>query len=462
MINYRGLWTKIFCMVLVVFSISNLFGQNSDKQGFIILPLHNNVDVDVFSDTTAENIGEVIDKSLYAFIGVIPFLEVPSYEELTTIEWSTQEIISIAEEKEADFILYGDYYFYENGNQTMVEVTLNVWSQPAIELIFSETYSADVTSIELLDVIDEMIIDIVEATFSIDAKIASVKFGFDIGDDIYAISANNRELSVISNNGESYQVKILAENSYIFKITRQSDQEVVLEVETELEEGKQLEIEYVAVGSMTLLPINKATRKKKYLVTLDDKPIDINQTISNLKVTEQHEVVLEDGSGEVLDSVTFSIKDSQHTNIQLTDTQYYKKWHVSAFAGHNGFGGLGFSWLFNRKLYLGYNLSYSQFYSQRLAGNIMNFYNSLEGGYYLIGNTDSALRIGLGLNLGVYFSLDSGATTTLSALGAESWGLSAAGFAQVEWKFIYLKILAGTEILPNFGFTFSPAIGVKF
>lgn len=437
------------------------YGQSSDNQSLYILPLENNVDTTQFSESTAKNIGEVIDKSLYAFIGVIPFLDVPEFDKLASMEWSSDDIIGLADENGADFILYGDYEFYDDDGVTMIDLNVSVWSQPALETIFTGNYSADVTSIELLDTIDEMIIDIIEATFSIEAKIANVKFDFDIGEDQYRILANNKELTVISNSSASYQVKILAENSYEFQIIRLRDREVVLEAETELDEGTLMNINYTAVGTMELLPIIKASRSKDYTILLDGESVLPESTVSNILVTDDHTIELYDETG-LLDSKTFSLIDGENVTIELTDTKYYKKWFVTVMGIHHGFSAVGFRWMFNRKFFAGLNVSYSQFYSTRIEASLFNLYPSIEGGYYLIGESDEPFRIGAGLNVGFYMVLGNGDELTLNDLEASPWGLSVEAFALAEWRFLSLKVLVGAELAPKVNFTFSPALGFRF
>ncbi len=431
----------LFEMIILFLGAIQVLSAQETKQKILLIPLTDRADQTKNKDATYENTRQLLFNTMYNFLSILPFVDMPESKTLVSIQ--NKSVDSLASSYSPDFIIHGELEIQGEGDSPQAAIVLKVWSRSSKTDIYTKSYSTAI-DLDIFDTLDRIIIDTLQATFRIVPRFAVVNFqDFRIGDEAYTILANNKPIAVATNRDFNFNQKILAGNEYNFMIIRESDRAMVLNAFINLKENAFTNISYTASGK-ALVKARKGTR-----ILLDGKPVEPDKEITNLDVIKLHAVMAMDENNRILEQINFKVLDGQTTIVKVRKTkpganQKPKNSVASSsmirpslrvFALGNAYGGLGLDLEFNKKLWLGLEGSYlyATVQSKNAGFHVISAY--LDAGYNLL--NVSGIHLGVGLGGGYFYTTPLEQWQLISTLPSQ--GVVLRSFIQAQWKVLYLR-----------------------
>ncbi len=415
-------------------SVSTGGSETNKKAKVLILPLKNKSNERVF--VSSGLVRAIIFHSFYTFIGIIPSVNVPDDTNMLNLTADEKNVSKLAEEENADIIIYGDYQFKGTRANPSIKTELRIYSRNGNTNILKKEYLVASTGAEIFDTIDEMISDSVKSALNIEVNIANIFFEkFKTGRDQYELYVNGKLISPITNDGFNYNLKILPDNDYKVQIKRLWDQKFVLEALANLKSYKSITISYAGLATVKVNGIAYKDRNKNYQLFLDNKPVNENDIITNMPAGRNHVLKLTETNEGVVENQTFYVKDGENRDVTPSEKSS-GIFHIKAIALDRSFATLGADLFWGRYFWFGVGAGAS--YSTLSTGTVYFISPYVEAGYYFLGDINYDFRIGAGIQgrVNMYFpenpvrQIDPSIQNYMPNLGI---------FGQLEWKFIILK-----------------------
>ncbi len=400
------------------------------KQNLLILPLADHSDTQTYSASSIDATRELVFSSLYNFIGILPFVNIPQAGELFGIDTKVSGIASIAKKFKSDYIIYGELRLEGDASLPEAHIILRLWSRAEQKDIFERKYTST-TDLDIFDVMDRLIIDSIQAGFKIIPRFAVVNFNdFKIRDDSYTILVNNKAIAKVQTTDFNKSMKVLAGQDYNYMIIRDRDQAIMMNLHSNLKENSVQNISYEALAQVTIQKI-KGKPSEQYTILFNGKQVAEGTTLTNLDVTKEHSLLVTDSRNRIFDKQNFMLMDSEEKVIRPGKVRVDSA--VRLFAGGNSYGGLGFDLVFNKNLWIGLEGSYI-FYNTQISNLSVSIIQAhLDMGYHFLHL--SGLRLGAGLGGGYYFTTPLAHWQAISADPGS--GIDLRIYAQAEWLLFY-------------------------
>lgn len=452
----------------ILFAGAKAYSQNAVAK-VVLLPAKITLEGEGISQQQFRSVGDVIFKSFYTFLSVLPFVDMPDSASLSRIRWTGAGLPSEATRGNPDYVLYTDIEMTGDANYPDVTLRLHIWSRAQDREVFTRTYKTSM-GIELFDAMDELLIQSAKSMFSIDAKLASIRFSrFDIGNEPYQIYANNRRLAVISNSTQGYEIKALAGVDYHIMVERLSDHVMVVNAAVRLKENASTNITYSAKGLVHIQPLMYADPARRYSFSVDGAEISNDAVLSNLSAGMEHHLMVLDNLSAMQYYRSFYLQDNRTVSVQPV-AKWGGTFHARTFALGGAFGGIGLDVYPSRKFYLGLDVAYAvrskDLNAETVSVNAFNF--TLDAGYHFLGDMEYPVRLSAGVSLGAsyLFPLENWQAIVEAQTGSPDTypnaNLLALAFVQFEWKILYARVAAGYASGTQSGFAFMPSVGFKY
>lgn len=258
------IYTVAFTILLSI----NCFGANNNER-LLILPFENLSDTNQFPVSTAMD--EVIFKSLYNFIGIIPDLDVPDESEMRDPDLR-ENLQKSARLNDAKYVVSGDYTFRDDDGTEQIVITLKIWSYVKNDYLYNEVYTTEL-GLDFLDTVDLIIEDIIEQTLNIQMEIALIRFqDINVGSEEHSIYINRKKMTDITNSNYTESVRVLANQDYLIRI-RNSTWDLVYQTNWAPEPGDVLDVDYDGTCSIIIEDIEFQRPDRNYILLLNDQLI---------------------------------------------------------------------------------------------------------------------------------------------------------------------------------------------
>ncbi len=473
----------------------------------MILPFANLSDTNAFA--TSGNLQQLVFRSLYTFLGIIPDLDTPDPADLTNIVWSESTVPQIALSNQAQFVVFGSYEYSGTEADTKVALKLQVWSKIDNGIVISETYRASL-GLEVIDAIDSMLAAIVGNLLNVSMNVASIRFSkFSIGTEPHFIYINRKLITIATNNDFFLNLKVLADRDYDVQIRRSDNRKVVYESSFHLGEGQSTNISITASGMVHVLPIRDRRNNRNYFMLLNDQLVLENETLTNLPAGLDYTLRLVVNQSNVVFTNHFKLLNGEVHTVEPRESTL--KWLYSRVyllggyedivslsttasadiqnSGINYGGGYGIIMQFTDKLWLGLNIEAAFFgkYAELTdpiihdtgTMSILRMSPSLDIGFYFIGSKQTDWRFGAGATAGIdaYLLYINTLTSPLQFNnGAANHTYSSfygGGFIQADYRILFLRasLLTGIDgsqfetddlFVPDSGIQLNLEAGLKF
>jgi TolB-like protein len=455
---------QVVCCFLVLFCFSFFYAQEEvkiktdtgvsqqNKAKVLILPFTNKTDSKKFANSGL--IKSVVFRSFYSFVGIIPSIDVPDQKILTNILIENMDAAKVADQQDADIIIYGNYKFSGSKSEPDVGITLNVWTKDKHTNIISKSYKTT-SGLEIFDTIDEMIANSIKAALNIELNVANVNFNnFKIGREKYELYVNGKMIEEITNEGFSYNLKILPASDYRIFLKKKWDGQEALQALVNLKEYQSIEIQYSALGTVRIGGIAFKDNLKKYRIELDGKDVVEGQLISNVAAGIDHTLVLKGFDSNVISQETFYLRDKEIKEVQPKEKSTGFA-HFKLYSLDRNMATLGAELYFFRYLWAGIGVGGSYFTTTNLNSMVFFISPYVEAGYYLLGDMGSDLRLGIGLEGRVNLYQPEDAVKKINA-AFPNYQPNLGIFAQIEWKLFFFRptlyLLMGADNQINFSY----------
>ena len=197
----------VFLFTFVALMLSPAYPQTQSR--LVVFPAIHNLSVGKDAEKT-EKYALMIWKSLYNFLNIVPKLEVPNADEISGMEWQTENIPQIASNYQAAFVISGETFLSNNS----LVVKISLWDNVKSSTVLKKTYITG-TDYELLDTLDRIIDDTVGAILNTPIKTAILNFtDIKISDKTLEIILNGKTVANVGKSGYSEKMKVLAGNTY--------------------------------------------------------------------------------------------------------------------------------------------------------------------------------------------------------------------------------------------------------
>ncbi len=443
--------------LVLIFTLLSVSGwTQAVNKKILILPLDKSK-ISGWNSAQVDNTSQMIIDSIYSFIGLLPFVDVPQLAELKKIK--TTDIPALARSQNADLIFYGDLNFTGDKDAPQAEITLKIWSKEKNTDIFTKKYIT-ATDLDIFDAVDRMTIDAIASAFLITPRFAVMNFsGFEILDEKYSLYVNNKLIDKVKNSGFNKSLKILANNKYNIMMIRDRDNVIVFSQTYTLKEKSVATVSYKGAATVIIKPLKSKQKAMNYKILLDGEVVRENQEIKSLPLTMDHTLmVVSENDNRIVYKQVFKLTDGEIRN--LTANLAGRKWYVRIYGIGNSFGGAGLDYFLNRELWLGLDLGYALAVNTTLNASVSVMTPYLDLGYYILGNKDYDMKLGLGLGVGMSYAFPPDQWSMVST--APNMSILTRTYAQAEWKFFYIKagilldFYSGIHALPMV------AVGMKF
>lgn len=453
----------LLCQLIIVGAI---FAQSSE-QGVLIIPLIDKSDTEKFKDNQAYAPKILIFNTLYNFIRILPNVNVPTRNKIKSIGKKFKgsaitELKNIALKHNSKFIIFGNIRLEGDTIDPEATIGIKVWSQDENKFVFEKSYKTAL-DLDLFDAVDQMIIDIIETTFKIQAKFATLNINnFKIGSDTYQLYINNKKFEVITNSSFSFSTKVLANTPYNIMVERVKDRAMVINTSFTLEENESTNISYSARGVVNIDPVLYKDPKKQYRILLNGQKITNHAPIESLDASKEHNLMVLDNKSIMQFHESFLLKDNETITIQPI-ANWGGIFHLRTYFLGGAIGGIGADFSLTRKMWLGVNTGFT--FTTKNTGvkdeSVYLIMPSIDFGYYILGDMEYDFRLAAGANIGLGVAFPNEIwvkitdTSPINFIG----GI----FATAEWKMLYLRLAVYFDsggVERQIGV--SPSIGFKF
>lgn len=479
----KYLSVKLLIMVVTVLFVSSqyFYSQEATKKNMLILMLENKSDKKKYS--TSEALQPMIFQSLYNFVSVIPTFEMPNSTTMKSIKWTEFDLSTIAKEHSVDFVICGEYKYKSVKNSLIVKIELRVWSMEAGAILMEKSYQAP-PDMDIFDAIDAMINDIIKSITHSDFAIGHIKFSdFKVGNTQYAISINNKQTAIVSNEQFLYTYAVLAGTGcdVAIKTIPVEDEETktVYQQVHSPKGGEKVLISYQAKGQITIAENKAENPNKDFRLLLNGQIVNENQILQGMpanmdylfEVTHSNNVYYIAtnylGDGDVI-AFDFDLKDeapievkseiskatalvmSKSTNTVSVSTKKQKNITIVSakeIAFKIGFLGEGLFYISFQgartpKWWLNFDMGgLNPLFT--IHGNFTSVFDAFMGfggGYYVLGGFHNDWRLGVGLNIRAYLDLaGQDGEVYENPIKQGQVGGSAGIVLTGEWRFIFVQ-----------------------
>ncbi len=310
---------KVFnILILLIITISALNGQEkgSGLKKALLLPFNSSADIAEYP--SKENISELLFSSFFSYLSIFPFLELPEKDQL--IKLTGDNLLQLARQKQADFIVQGEFELSGNPQEPQVVIHIKVWSMASRSFILenSVTTTAD---LDIFDSIDAIAQDSLLKAFNIESGFGVMRFAnFKTGNEKYDLYVNNKFRVTITNQSFSYNLKVLADTPYKVVI-KNKHSGVVFNHKISVPSASTTNISYAAHTDLYLGMLIGKIPFSKYELTLDGVPVKTMSIHKGFPAGINHNII-----------VTPMSSGTPFTNIFYLHEQ--KKYKYIPYAGH--------------------------------------------------------------------------------------------------------------------------------
>ncbi len=395
---------KILFLFLLIFPGTLVYTQQENKK-VILVPF--DYKQDSVNPAMAQSVSEMLFYSFYNYLSIFTFLEIPDESELSSIRVQEKDLLNTAREQKADFIVYGEFSL--NGNSSLPEVIIHVkvWSLAQRALIMDKLIRSPL-DLDIFDSIDKLAADTLMLAFQVRSGFSSITFSIDpIGREQYELFINNKKKTVLSNQHNIFQQKILGDNSYKV-VLKLIDGGIVYKEKLSIAPGSITNIRYIPRANLNVDSLRHFKKSIHYQVRLDDTLLRSSAFFKNIPAGINYTLSVKT-NGLIISNQTFYLGDRQVISVRPS-AGYYPRWYFSI-----GLGGK------SGTLEVKNTISLSNYFSQRGAFSLL-----LRGEY----NLTPRLNLSAGLGMTIYNN------TTYSNLSVNLWDLLLEARFQVfgDWK----------------------------
>ncbi len=219
------------------------------KLNVVILPLLDKSDVKKYASSRL--VQSIVFKSLNTFIRVIPSVSIPAAEETAFTNPDNDSLNKIADDNNADFIIYGDYSLAGGKANPKAGIKSLVWSKTLQKNVFEKSYLAP-TDMEIFDTIDKMILDNASAILNTRVSYSTIAFSGFKGNLKLSIYLNGQFLTNTENDGFSYNLRVPSDTRYLVEIRKTGENTNIYQAEIVLNPDQVSNIGYTVKHSGTL------------------------------------------------------------------------------------------------------------------------------------------------------------------------------------------------------------------
>ncbi|RMG81415.1 MAG: hypothetical protein D6707_04860 [Bacteroidetes bacterium] len=446
---------NIFLFLIMFFFVTFKVGYSQNKTRVLVLPLDTTEIGSEYHKTQIENIRNLEFNSLYNFIRLLPFAEIPSELDIRTAE--SANIDEIASKFDADIVIYGKLNFSGNTETPQAELLLKIRSAKKQKDIFVKKYKSAI-DLDIFDAMDRIVNDTISAAFKIIPRFAVVNFnGFKILGDSYSLYANNKIISKITNSDFELSMKILAGQKYNFMIIRDRDKSIVVNRSFTLKEHEVTNISYTATGTLKINPVAGKEAGEKYNILLDGERVKEGDEISNLTSHDEHTIIVSSLLNKIIYKKSFNIKDGEFKTI--TPDVSGKKLYFRFYALGSSFGGAGIDLALSPKFFIGLDGGYALATHTNINVSVSVVSVYIDTGYYFLGNKNKDFNISAAIGGGVYFALPADRWHFISS--TQNLSPVTRLYIQAGWKLFYLRSGLVADFISDINYGPYLSLGIK-
>ena len=471
--------TRIKCIFLqlIIFlsivCISTVFGQET-KVKLVLMPLQSQADASKYSTVGIQNTAQVVNRTLFTFIRLLPFVELAEENPDTTMK----DPSAIAKKYGVTMVIYGSFSFTGERNSPGVVFQMKIWSEDLKKEIFSKSFTSGDINYEMLDTVDGMLQELVSSAFKINAEMATIVFSDFSLNEPYELTINDKAVSVISNSDYNQSLRILADKNYHILLTRLRDKMTVIDRMYDIKPQQTTNIGYHAAATLNLSKVAEPDVMKRYSLIFDGQNLPWTNTFTGISVLSPHTLLTVDQFTNVIQSNDFNLLDEEVKWIDLRDELPFPlRWRILSTGGFYNYG-VGADLFINRYFWTGVEVTFGWYPKWLYPGltassELFSVLGNIEVGHYLPIDWGTILpydiaknvRLGGGLTLMGYYAFPQNAWATYTT--DLPYNASIQAFAVLEYWIFYAKFYVGYKLIPSSAVNalpidFYPEIGIRF
>lgn len=419
---------------------------------FYILP------VETLPASNANYLRFAVSRSIYNFMRIIPSLDVPDAGQ--------------APEGDADYVL-NIGYSPDKKDPGKTGVGILVWSKAGNTNVFMKTYETS-TNAGISGSVNLILHDIIKDVLKTDYALAVLDFDVETGTDRYNIYINNKFDDAVNKRTFRKSISVLAGRSYNINIIRVSDGMTVYSQTKIPGTNENPRVTYIAMGNVIIDPVRYGVRGKKYFYAVDGMTAYENEEFTNMSAASNHILTVKDRASNIVYRGFIGINDGLTAHV-VPEEEWIRQFHYELrLPGlYSGLGSLGADYFPSKFFWAGAGCGFNMVYNQVFGQYVYEAMPYIDAGYYFLGDIREDFRIGAGLTASYYryfpqndiSQVNPGYLNQISPSYPSSGivsssDYSAGVFAEVEWRFLFLRVGAGYDFGPGTIFP-TAVIGIK-
>ncbi len=280
----------------------------------------------------SDSVSTLLFSSLYSFLSIIPFADLPDREFLEAHS-NVTDIPHLAQKEKADFVVYGEFDLTGDGNEPEIVMHIKVWSLSARSVILDQAHKSKV-DLDIFDTIDRFTEDSLVKAFEIKSGISRIFFSqWQTGNAAYEIYINNRLEYTVTNQEFSWSRKVLGDTSYKIAI-KQKGGDLVYKKWIKVTGGTSTNISYQALGKVEFTLPNNVRIFVPYQFFMDDRQVMPKAIYQDVPAERIH-ILDTRTNGISVTNYQFFLKDQEFLRVTPSGG-YIAKWYFSLNVGLKG------------------------------------------------------------------------------------------------------------------------------
>lgn len=253
----------IFILTCLLWGMPALYSLDLEpnEQKALLLPFE--MQGQSASYPAAVSIGDLLFNSLYEYLSILPFIELPEKTELQALRPDSPAALS--RQQKSEYLVMGSYTLSGEKEQPQVDILIQVWSAQSRSFILEESIRTT-ADLDIFDSIDRIASDSLLKAFNIKSQFAVMRFsGFQTGVEEYQLYINNKLRASVTNENFDFSLRILGDTPYKV-VLRHIRAGVVYRERLTVPSGTVTNISYKATGTLYIQKLLDKDIRKKYTI----------------------------------------------------------------------------------------------------------------------------------------------------------------------------------------------------
>lgn len=394
----------LYFIISLLLSFSNAFSENTSEK-FIIT----NINKELLPEVCILYFTNLSDTKKYPGSPNLGKIVILSLKEAFKKTAKTRIYFQENPKKDSDIIIAGEYKYSGKIEDPIVNITLKFLRKMDEKLLLTKNYISytDRRIFDTIDKIKEEIEKFLDKIVTTSPTLTAEEMGFiffkkfETGNENYHIYINDKLLTKFANKNYTKKISLKANESYIVKIKKDSDEKVVFEKEYTISPKETIEIVYEGKGSVTVMKLKNPELWKNYTYYINEREIETGKILTDVPVGKNNYLTIKDNTGKIVYREAFYLEDGEDKILQ-PKLFYENKFSLKFFSVIGEYWSFGLEYHFLRYFWTGINTGFNTFYTP-VNQNLWAIFFTPEFGFQFF-NYEKNLMISTGISGQFFFS----------------------------------------------------------